>query len=345
MHRIIQSLLIIVTLLLVSCGKDEGVVSTDAFDEFAVRSNGNDMLVKVVGNTKSKVIILFIHGGPGEGCWVFDKFADDIKDKYALALWDQANSGSTQGNNSGDCTMKRYLEDMDKVVKALKHRYDSDFTFYLMGHSFGGGLSAGYLGTGNNQDNFKGYINVAGAHKLKSVKDYQLIELEKRVQIEKAKGKSNEALDNASDFLQDHDEIKTVDEFSEVSLICANVTDNIDSVETFSLTDGSTFFGNYSFFSYLTNWSSLWKKEDFIKEVFWETDYTDKLSNITIPTLVIWGKFDINLSRKLMADEYINQVGSTTKSIKIFEHSGHYSFANEPERFFNEVDEFIKNTR
>ncbi|MDD2381990.1 MAG: alpha/beta fold hydrolase [Mariniphaga sp.] len=341
----INGFLFIILLLLVSCSKEIDDLSIDAYDEFAVRSDGNDMLVKVVGNTESKIIILFVHGGPGEGSWIFSKYAEQIKKKYALALWDQANSGSTQGNNSGDCTVQRYIDDLGKVVKVLKHRYGDEHEFYLMGHSCGGGFSVGYLGTGSNQNDFKGFINVAGAHKLKAVKDYQLIELPQRVAIEIAKGNTAKELQTALDFCNDHKEIKTVEEFSELSLVCAGVTDKIDSVHVYSLIEASTFLGDYSFFSYLSNWSSLWKKEDFIREIFWETDFTDKVPNITIPTLVIWGKFDINLSKQLMADEYMNLVGSTDKKLVLCEHSGHYSFANEPDVFFHAVDDFIQRTK
>lgn len=341
----IKGLILFTLLFVLSCSNDIGDVSSDAYDEFAVRSNGNDMLVKVVGNTESKIIILFVHGGPGEGSWIFSKFAGQLKEKYGIALWDQANSGSTQGNNSGDCTVQRYIDDLGKVVKVLKHRYSDGFELYLMGHSCGGGFSVGYLGTENNQNDFKGFINVAGAHNLKAVKDYQLIELRKRIAIEKAKGNTAEELQTAIDFCNNHTEIKTIEEFSELSLACAGVTDKIDSVNVYSLIDGSTFLGDYSFFSYLSNWSSLWKKEDFIKEIFWETDFTDKVPNITIPTLVIWGKFDINLSKQLMADEYMDLVGSTDKELVMCEHSGHYSFANQPDVFFNAVDDFITRTK
>ncbi len=341
----IISLILFMLLFVVSCSNDVGEFSSDAYDEFAVRSNGNDMLVRVIGNTESRIIILFVHGGPGEGSWIFNKYAGQLKEKYGIALWDQSNSGSTQGNSSGDCTVQSYIDDIGKVVKTLKHRYSDGYKLYLMAHSCGGGFSVGYLGTGNNQDDFNGYINVAGAHKLKAVKDYQLIELPKRISIEKEKGNTAVELQTALDFCNSHSEIKTIDEFSELSLVSAGVTDKIDSVNVYSLIDGSTFLGDYSFFSYLSNWSSLWKKEDFIKEIFWETDFTDKVPNITIPTLVIWGKFDINLSKQLMADEYMNLVGSTDKSMVICEHSGHYSFANEPDVFCNAVDEFIKRTK
>lgn len=341
----ILGLFILTIILLSSCSKDEAVISSDANDLFAVRSNGNDMLVKVVGNTESKVIILFVHGGPGEGSWIFEKNIEQLKTHYGIALWDQGNSGSTQGNNSGVFTIDRFLEDLGKVVKVLKTRYNDGFKFYLMGHSCGGGFSAAYLAEANNQDDFQGFINIDGAHKLKSVKDYQLIELKKRADIEIEKGSTDPIWQEALDFCESHNEIATIDDFSALSLLCGDATAKIDSVNLFTLIDPTTFFGNYSFFSYLSNWSSLWAKEDFLKEIFWETDYSDKLSEITIPTVAIWGGFDVNCSKQLMGEDYINLVGSTDKTLVICEHSGHYPFVTEPVEFTNAVVLFIERTK
>ncbi|MBN1766885.1 MAG: alpha/beta fold hydrolase [Prolixibacteraceae bacterium] len=345
MRTKIIGLLILIAGFFSSCSNNEIEISPNAHDLFSVRSNGNDMLVKVVGNTESKVIILFVHGGPGEGSWIFEKNIDQLTSQYAVALWDQANSGSSQGNNSGDFTIERSLNDMEKVVKALKTRYDDGFGFYLMGHSCGGGFSVAYLAEGENQNDFKGFINVDGAHKLKSVKDFQLIELEKRANIEVNKGNTDPIWQEALDFCENHSEIKTIDEFSELSLLCGDATAKIDSVNLFTLIDPSTFFGEYSFFSYLSNWSSLWAKEDYLKQIFWETDYSDKLPEITIPSLAIWGAFDINCSVELMGEAYHNQVGSADKSFVLCEHSGHYPFVTEPDFFTNEVVSFIKNTK
>ncbi|MFH2141088.1 MAG: alpha/beta hydrolase [Bacteroidota bacterium] len=344
MRHIINFSFVICIIIFFGCSKDEGVMSTDAHDVFAVRSNGNDMTVKVEGNTLSKIIILFVHGGPGEGSWIFNKFSAPLKEKYAIALWDQSNSGTSQGNNSKNQTVDNTLINLDKVVKALQHRYNNNFEFYLMGHSCGGGFSAGYLGADNNQSQFQGYINIDGAHNLTLVKEYQREELLKRAEIEINKNSNTEQWKEMKQFCIDHPSINTIEDFSQLSLNCGNSTSLIDSVYTYSLVNSSTFFGEYSFLSYLTNWSSLWKHEDYIKEIFWETDFTDRLPNITIPTLVVWGKFDLNLSYQ-MAQNYLDNVGSVDKEVVIMEHSGHYPFAHEPEPTFNAIINFVERTK
>lgn len=328
---------------LAGCGTDS-LLTSDADDVFTVRSQGNDMLVKVQGNTQSRVMLLFVHGGPGEGSWVFNKFAGPLKEKYGVALWDQANSGSTQGNSSGTLSVARTLEDLDKVVKALQYRYDDGFKFYLIGHSCGGGFCVGYLGEGTHQAQFAGYINIDGAHNLTLVKVYQRTELLKRAGIEISQGRHTGEWKKMQQFCQDHPVINTIEEFTELSLNCGNATALLDSVNTFSLVDGATFFGEYSFFSYLSNWSSLWSQEAYIREIFWQTDFTDRLPAITLPTLVIWGRYDLNLSYD-MARNYLDNVGSTDTTVAIMERSGHYPFATETDLTGGAIISFIERTR
>ena len=45
-------------------------LSTNVNEIFWVTNNGADMPVRVMGNTASKVIILIVHGGPGDGYYI-----------------------------------------------------------------------------------------------------------------------------------------------------------------------------------------------------------------------------------------------------------------------------------
>ncbi|HET9825277.1 MAG TPA: hypothetical protein VFP87_08085, partial [Chitinophagaceae bacterium] len=55
------------SLILTGCEKEFRGLSTDANEIFWVSNNGADMPVRVMGNTLSKVVILIVHGGPGDG--------------------------------------------------------------------------------------------------------------------------------------------------------------------------------------------------------------------------------------------------------------------------------------
>ncbi|HEV7620267.1 MAG TPA: hypothetical protein VGO09_00965, partial [Flavisolibacter sp.] len=63
-----------VFLVCFSCKKQSPVLSTHANDVFWVTNNGSDMPVWVKGNTSSNVLILIIHGGPGDGSYNYSDY-------------------------------------------------------------------------------------------------------------------------------------------------------------------------------------------------------------------------------------------------------------------------------
>src|SRR5437764_12146233 len=110
------------------------------------------MPVWVKGNTTSNVILLVIHGGPGEGAYDFSDYETaKLREKYAVAFWDQRNAGSSAGNsNFGQLSLTQMAKDMEAVIKVLKLRY-TNASIFLYSHSFRGLLATSYLVNGINQ--------------------------------------------------------------------------------------------------------------------------------------------------------------------------------------------------
>ena len=67
---------------------------------------------------------------------------------------------------------------------------------------------------------------------------------------------------------------------------------------------------------------------------------TDQLYKVTIPTLVLWGRYDFVVPPTLGYDTY-NNISSTKKEIVIFEKSGHSPMSNEWEPFSDAIISFI----
>ena len=55
------------SLFFTGCKKEFAGLSANANEIFWVTNNGADMPVRVEGNTASHIIILIVHGGPGDG--------------------------------------------------------------------------------------------------------------------------------------------------------------------------------------------------------------------------------------------------------------------------------------
>src|SRR5690554_1828223 len=104
--------IIILSAVLCSCQKEQIEIGTDVSETFYVENQGASMRVLVEGNTASKTILLFVHGGPGSSAYFYntDYISNHIEDKYAVAYWDQRNAGASQGNNNANRLRHIYLQ-------------------------------------------------------------------------------------------------------------------------------------------------------------------------------------------------------------------------------------------
>ncbi|MFK7935403.1 MAG: alpha/beta fold hydrolase, partial [Saprospiraceae bacterium] len=71
-----------------------------------------------------------------------------------------------------------------------------------------------------------------------------------------------------------------------------------------------------------------------------QVNFTDRLSEITIPSLVLWGKYDHSVPLEFAYEAFEN-LGSIDKDLVIFEKSGHCPHLSEPDLFGKKVIEFI----
>ena len=72
-----------------------------------------------------------------------------------------------------------------------------------------------------------------------------------------------------------------------------------------------------------------------------EASMTDELHKITVPSIFLWGKYDFVVSPALAHSAY-ERVSSTSKSVVIFEKSGHSPMDNEASLFAQEVISFVE---
>jgi pimeloyl-ACP methyl ester carboxylesterase len=83
-----------------------------------------------------------------------------------------------------------------------------------------------------------------------------------------------------------------------------------------------------------------------VKGILGGLDISDQLQNITVPTLVLWGRHDGILPAPL-AQEYYSKLGTpdSQKSLVIFEESAHSPMFEEPAKFASEVILFINRNK
>src|SRR5690554_3144247 len=163
----LSTFIILIFFFLQSCQKENISIGTNVSETFYVENKGASMRVLVEGNTASKTILLFVHGGPGSSSYFYntDYISTHIEDKYAVAYWDQRNAGASQGNNNADnFNLPTMTEDLEKVIQVLKYRYGNDISIFLLAHSFGGMLTTSFMTKGDNQNLVKGWIICSASH-------------------------------------------------------------------------------------------------------------------------------------------------------------------------------------
>lgn len=324
-----------------ACKKQPSSISTNADDIFWVTNMGADMPVWVKGNTASKTYILVVHGGPGEGSY---NFADDetarLRNKYAVAYWDQRNAGTASGNTNYEyLSLEQMVNDMQQVIKVMKYRYGSDISIFIYGHSFGGLLAAAFLVSGNNQNEVKGWIDIDGAH------NYPLTNaLSKRMLIdtghsEIAKGKNVSQWTEIVNYCKTHNPNKSFNASSKIEIYAyeaqqyMGVNEQGAKVSIFSPEDPM---------SLLSNWYKMFNTsagDAFVKSLQ-DDRYSRQLNKVKVPVLLLWGKYDFTVPPGVGEDAKKN-LGSSYTRLVIFPHSGHRPIQSETDSAENEIITFV----
>ncbi len=343
MQKIILSKIKTVTLILAffslfSCSKDDENIN-DLDETIYIRHRQADMPAYIHGNASEKVFLIMLHGGPGGAGWAERRntIKSEIEKNNAVVYFDQRGSGNSQGNYAeSDVSIDIMAEDVLALVKVLKVKYGDDSKFFLLGHSWGGTLGPATLL--KNQEDFLGWIDVDGAHDPKGLYNEYKIALKKMAD-------EQIALDNNIDY------------WKGVLTLVKNISIDYNTKEFYKmnrqayraeekLTDDGVINnskndqdGWYNLLTTLWNGNNI--QNILVKKgLFEKVSFTDKLYKITIPSLVLWGKYDIGVPT-IYAQEAYDNLGSNDKELFIFEKSAHSPMDTEPDLFAEKVIEFI----
>lgn len=327
-------------LLLFACKKQQPSISANADDIFWVTNLGVDMPVWVKGNTASRTFILVVHGGPGEGAY---NFADDetarLRGKYAVAYWDQRDAGTASGNNNyKNLSLEQMVNDLQQVIRVLKYRY-GNIGIFIYGHSFGGLLGAAYLVTGNNQNEVKGWIDLDGAHNypLTNVLSKKMLIDTGSAQI--SKGNNVSEWTSIVNYCKTHNPIKSFDASSQIEVYAHDAQALMGVNEQGAVV---SLFSPEDPMSLLANWYKMFNTSagDAFTQSLQNDRYSRQLSKVTIPALLLWGRYDFTVPPGVGEDARKN-LGSTYKRLVIFPHSGHRPMQSDTDSAENEIITFV----
>lgn len=333
---------LLTALLFWGCKKDDTTLSTNADEMFWLTNNGADMPVWVKGNTQSKIIILFAHGGPGKGAYSYSGFQTDrLQKDYAVAYWDQRDAGAAAGNGNFDkLTLDQMVEDLEKLIKVLKYRYGSDTKIFLLGHSFGGLLGTAFLVKGNNQYQVTAWIEVDGAHDYPATNTLSRQMMIDTGKVEITRGHHVGEWTEVVNYCEANPANVSVDISYKTNDYAHKVESYVDINHTVNPLD---YTSPSSPVSYGINLYKIYLTKNGKKflESLEPISYTNQLGKIKRTTLLIWGKYDFIVPPTL-AYETFNKLGSQKKLLYIMPNSGHTPINGDTELFANTVSGFIE---
>ena len=332
----------VIMLLLGSCSKSD-YLTDGAY--FHLSNAGAKMPIWVTGNMDSEVILITVHGGPGAAGMEFpiSPGFQSLEEDYMIVYWDQRFSGMAQGHTDlSTMNPDQFIEDTEKVVQLIQQKYPNKKLF-MLGHSWGGQLSAGYLGRDGHASNFRGWIDLDGSI---------YAEMEAQLMKEWILPRIPEKLadpDADTEFWQ------FILDWYEANPSPGNYTAAEPYWYTSAL-EGDAY--NYEEFNaehpipYLELiFNSMFSMSYYVYSfgnptdaILWdELDYTPELANITIPALMLWGADD-GIVPPQVADYVYDHLGTdpSMKEVVKIPECGHGPQNDQHERFYQEVKDFIE---
>lgn len=282
--------------------------------EFVRLKNGYRVWTKRFGHGPIKILTL--HGGPGCTHEYFECFEEFFpKDKYQIIFYDQLGSHySDQPEDTSLWTVERFCEEVEEVRRALCLE-----NFYLYGQSWGGLLAIEY--SLKYQQHLKGVIlsNITG-----SVDSYITYLNELRKKLPQDVQDRLKFYEDRNDFLNpEYEKIMFEEVYSRHLCMLKPWPESLSrtfahlNAKVYQTIQGPNEFvvtGNFK------NWNR------------WPD-----LKNITIPTLIICGRFDT------MSPKDIEKMGTLIPNswVKICENGSHCTMFDDAEIYFQTLHRFI----
>ena len=308
---------------------------------FYIKNEGTKMPVWVCGNTKSKVFIVYLTGGPGSSCLLehFSVPMKKLEKKYRIVYFDQRNSGRAKGKFVKEkITLNQFVKDTDHIINSINQKYDNP-SIILMGHGWGGTLGTAYLLDQVHQQKIKGWIEIDGGHNQAGLeKESRLYALNYAYQH-----RSDKKWAAALAWYKRNPVITKKNIIQHTAYLQAA---HAYTPEGESGSDAYTISIPKMIFSYhynVINSNYRTYKLAKIMDTFC-INLTDEMYKIKIPSLIIWGKDDNRISKQFGYDAY-NAIGSAYKKIIILPHSGHFPTASDFPLYTRSIDKFIESIR
>ncbi len=290
-----------------------------------VDANGLMIYYKIFGHGKP---LLILHGGPGASHDYFLPYLTPLARHYQLIFIDERGSGRSQTlEDASGYTVENMVEDVEGVRQALHLNQIS-----LLGHSYGGVLAQAYAL--KYQKNLSHLILASTFSSTRAINEV-FVRMKKNMPADVRERINKMEAEGLYGHGKDYEKNRYTTEYMTAAwgdgyfpYIYQNHPDaNYDPVDN----------GKMSWDLYREMWGS--HGEFVIDGNLKSVEYTDQLSTIKVPTLLIVGDHDE--SDPSMSQTMHEKISGS--KLVILPKSGHMTFVDQPGMFEKSVEEFLRN--
>lgn len=258
--------------------------------------------------------LLVVHGGPGLPHTYLSSL-QRLADEREVVFWDQLGCGNSERpSNTELWTMERSMAEMDAVVKGLGLK-----RFHLFGNSWGGMMAQQHA-----LDATSGAVSLTISNSIASIPQFSEMVARLKSELDPATQSAIERHEAAgtTSAAEYQDAIRTWNE----TYLCRVRPWPAELMEAFGNMGAEIFetmFGpsDFHIVGTIRNW-----------------DVFDRLAEITLPTLVLAGRFD-ECAPEHMWEMHQRIAGSR---FELFESSAHMPFIEEPDKFDSVMRDFLR---
>jgi proline-specific peptidase len=322
MRRVL--LLAVFGFVLTTAAGAAGTAGVHPIAEGYVDANGVLLYFKAFGDGP---VLLVLHGGPGASHDYFLPHLLPLARHHRLVFLDERGSGRSQKlQDPSGYTIENMADDVEAARKALNLG-----RVMLLGHSFGGALAQAYaLKYPQNLTRLILASTWSSTKKFNQIfakmRDNMPADVRARIDAAEKKGlfgngKPYEQNRYTADYM-----IAAWGEGYFPYLYQARPDANYDPIAA----------GNMSWDLYRQMWGS--DGEYVVSGNLTSVEYTERLSGVAVPTLLIVGDHD-EIDPELSRDMLARIPGS---KLVVLPKAGHMTFVDQPDLFVQAVDEFLK---
>jgi pimeloyl-ACP methyl ester carboxylesterase len=288
---------------------------------------GLDQWILIRGEHQDNPLMLFLHGGPGLPLMPFHRINASIEEHFTVIHWDQRGSGKSFYSDipPETMTLDQLLSDTYELIQYLLKRFNRK-KLYLVGYSCGSVL--GMKTVAKYPELFEAYIGIGQIINMQESESIshqyaiqQAREAQNNIALKELELIGEPPYKSHRSMLEQRMWINTFGGFFRQGI------DNIKFYRTgfmspdYSITDIRKLFKGIDYTS-----KHLWN-------AFYQTNLVPLIPKLEVPVFFLAGKHDYVVPQSVLEKFYHQLEAPLGKELIWFDHSAHWPFLEEPQRF------------